>query len=129
MPREFGYEWSGFTLQQKKSEGEAGLIFGMAILFVFLLLAAQYESWALPFAVLLCTPLVVLGKGGTRTFSLIRCRCEYRSGNVIPLFSLTSEMLEKREAGCFPHVPTPAEDAIDLLHRPLEIEMSTKVRY
>src|ERR1700739_2185966 len=61
MPREFGYEWSGLTLQQKKSEGEAGLIFGMAILFVFLLLAAQYESWALPFAVLLCTPLVVLG--------------------------------------------------------------------
>jgi hydrophobic/amphiphilic exporter-1 (mainly G- bacteria), HAE1 family len=51
----------GPTLQQKKSEGEAGLIFGMAILFVFLLLAAQYESWALPFAVLLCTPLVVLG--------------------------------------------------------------------
>src|ERR1700692_181371 len=61
MPREFGYEWSGLTLQQKKSEGEAGVIFGMAILFVFLLLAAQYESWALPFAVLLCTPLVVLG--------------------------------------------------------------------
>jgi multidrug efflux pump subunit AcrB len=61
MPREFGYEWSGLTLQQKKSEGEAGVIFGMAIVFVFLLLAAQYESWALPFAVLLCTPLVVLG--------------------------------------------------------------------
>ncbi len=61
MPREFGYDWSGLTLQQKKSEGEAGIIFGMAIVFVFLLLAAQYESWALPFAVLLCTPLVVLG--------------------------------------------------------------------
>jgi hydrophobic/amphiphilic exporter-1 (mainly G- bacteria), HAE1 family len=51
MPREFGYEWSGLTLQQKKSEGEAGVIFGIAILFVFLLLAAQYESWAMPFAV------------------------------------------------------------------------------
>jgi multidrug efflux pump subunit AcrB len=61
MPREFGFDWSGLTLQQKKSEGEAGVIFGMAILFVFLLLAAQYESWSLPFAVLLCTPLVVLG--------------------------------------------------------------------
>ncbi|HXM30190.1 MAG TPA: efflux RND transporter permease subunit [Chthoniobacterales bacterium] len=61
MPREFGYEWSGLTLQQKKSEGEAGVIFGMAVVFVFLLLAAQYGSWALPFAVLLCTPLVVLG--------------------------------------------------------------------
>jgi multidrug efflux pump subunit AcrB len=43
--------------------GEASLIFGMAILFVFLLLAAQYESWALPLAVLLCTPLVVLVSG------------------------------------------------------------------
>ena len=61
MPREFGYAWSGLTLQQKKSEGEAAVIFGMAIVFVFLLLAAQYESWSLPFAVLLCAPLVVLG--------------------------------------------------------------------
>ncbi|HNQ89797.1 MAG TPA: multidrug efflux RND transporter permease subunit [Verrucomicrobiota bacterium] len=61
LPREFGIEWSGLTLQEKKSEGEAPKIFGMAVLFVFLLLAAQYESWALPFSVLLATPTVVLG--------------------------------------------------------------------
>lgn len=61
MPPETGYEWSGLTLQEKKSEGQAPLIFGMAVLFVFLLLAAQYESWGLPFAVLLATPTVVLG--------------------------------------------------------------------
>ncbi|MBV8282336.1 MAG: efflux RND transporter permease subunit, partial [Candidatus Eremiobacteraeota bacterium] len=61
LPRDYSYEWSGLTYQEKKSEGEAGIIFGMAIIFVFLLLAAQYESWTLPFAVLLCTPLVVLG--------------------------------------------------------------------
>ncbi len=61
MPSETGYEWSGLTLQEKKSEGQAPLIFGMAVLFVFLLLAAQYESWGLPFAVLLATPTVVLG--------------------------------------------------------------------
>jgi HAE1 family hydrophobic/amphiphilic exporter-1 len=61
MPSEVGYEWSGLTLQEKKSEGQAALIFGMAVLFVFLLLAAQYESWGLPFAVLLATPTVVLG--------------------------------------------------------------------
>ncbi len=61
MPSETGYEWSGLTLQEKKSEGQAPVIFGMAILFVFLLLAAQYESWGLPFAVLLATPTVVLG--------------------------------------------------------------------
>jgi multidrug efflux pump subunit AcrB len=61
MPSETGYEWSGLTLQEKKSEGQAAVIFGMAILFVFLLLAAQYESWGLPFAVLLATPTVILG--------------------------------------------------------------------
>ena len=61
MPSEVGYEWSGLTLQEKKSEGQAPIIFGMAMLFVFLLLAAQYESWSLPFAVLLATPTVILG--------------------------------------------------------------------
>lgn len=61
MPDETGHEWSGLTLQEKKSEGQAPIIFGMAVLFVFLLLAAQYESWGLPFAVLLATPTVVLG--------------------------------------------------------------------
>jgi len=61
MPSETGYAWSGLTLQEKKSEGQAPIIFGMAVLFVFLLLAAQYESWGLPFAVLLATPTVVLG--------------------------------------------------------------------
>ena len=61
MPSEVGYEWSGLTLQEKKSEGQAPIIFGMAVLFVFLLLAAQYESWGLPLSVLLATPTVVLG--------------------------------------------------------------------
>jgi multidrug efflux pump subunit AcrB len=61
LPSEVGYEWSGLTLQEKKSEGEAPIIFGMAVLFVFLLLAAQYESWSLPFSVLLATPTVILG--------------------------------------------------------------------
>ncbi|HXJ57400.1 MAG TPA: multidrug efflux RND transporter permease subunit [Verrucomicrobiae bacterium] len=61
MPSETGYEWSGLTLQEKKSEGQAPVIFGMAVLFVFLLLSAQYESWGLPFSVLLATPTVVLG--------------------------------------------------------------------
>jgi HAE1 family hydrophobic/amphiphilic exporter-1 len=61
MPSETGYEWSGLTLQEKKSEGQAPVIFGMAVLFVFLLLSAQYESWGLPFSVLLATPTVILG--------------------------------------------------------------------
>lgn len=61
MPSDVGYEWSGLTLQEKKSEGQAPVIFGMALIFVFLLLAAQYESWGLPFSVLLATPTVILG--------------------------------------------------------------------
>lgn len=61
MPPEVGYEWSGLTLQEKKSEGQIVYIFAAAVLFVFLLLAAQYESWGLPFAVLLATPTVILG--------------------------------------------------------------------
>ncbi len=61
MPAGVGYEWSGLTLQEKKSEGQIVYIFAAAVLFVFLLLAAQYESWGLPFAVLLATPTVILG--------------------------------------------------------------------
>lgn len=61
LPGGYGYEWTGLTYQEKKAEGQAGVIFALAIAFVFLLLAAQYESWSLPFAVLLATPLVVLG--------------------------------------------------------------------
>ena len=61
MPSNIGYEWSGLTLQEKKSEGQAFVIFGMALVFVFLLLAAQYESWLLPFAVLLSVPTVIFG--------------------------------------------------------------------
>ena len=61
LPSNVGYEWSGLTLQEKKSEGQAPIILGIAVVFVFLLLAAQYESWLLPFAVLLSVPTVVFG--------------------------------------------------------------------
>jgi hydrophobe/amphiphile efflux-1 (HAE1) family protein len=61
LPREYGYEWSGLSYQEKKAAGKTGAIFALALAFVFLLLAAQYESWSLPFSVLLGTPLAVLG--------------------------------------------------------------------
>lgn len=61
LPASYGYTWSGLTYQEIESEGKSTMIFAMAIVFVFLLLAALYESWSLPFAVLLCSPLVVLG--------------------------------------------------------------------
>jgi HAE1 family hydrophobic/amphiphilic exporter-1/multidrug efflux pump len=61
LPDGYGYDWTGTTYQEKISGGQAGAIFGMAIIFVFLVLAALYESWAVPFAVLLGIPFAVLG--------------------------------------------------------------------
>jgi hydrophobic/amphiphilic exporter-1 (mainly G- bacteria), HAE1 family len=61
LPSTMGYAWSNMSYQEKQSEGSAGSIFIMALLFVFLILAAQYESWKLPFSVLLGTPFSVFG--------------------------------------------------------------------
>src|SRR3954451_10300634 len=63
MPSEMGYDYLGMSFQEKKaSEGvSSSVIFGMSLLFVFLILAAQYESWSLPFSVLLGTPIAVFG--------------------------------------------------------------------
>jgi multidrug efflux pump subunit AcrB len=61
LPDGYSYEWTGVTYQEKKSGAQAIYIFGMAVVFVFLVLAALYESWAVPFAVLLGIPLAVLG--------------------------------------------------------------------
>jgi HAE1 family hydrophobic/amphiphilic exporter-1 len=63
MPREMGYDYLGMSFQEKKAlEGvPVSVIFGLSMLFVFLILAAQYESWSLPFSVLLGTPIAVFG--------------------------------------------------------------------
>jgi HAE1 family hydrophobic/amphiphilic exporter-1 len=63
MPPEMGYDYMGMSYQEKKAaEGVSpAVIFGMSLLFVFLILAAQYESWSLPFSVLLGTPVAVFG--------------------------------------------------------------------
>jgi HAE1 family hydrophobic/amphiphilic exporter-1 len=63
MPREMGYDYMGMSFQeQKASQGvPASVIFGLSLVFVFLILAAQYESWSLPFSVLLGTPVAVFG--------------------------------------------------------------------
>ncbi|MEI6071512.1 MAG: multidrug efflux RND transporter permease subunit [Verrucomicrobiae bacterium] len=63
MPKEMGFSYLGMSFQEKKaSEGISPMIiFGISLLFVFLILAAQYESWTLPFSVLLCTPIAVFG--------------------------------------------------------------------
>jgi len=61
LPPGFGFEWSGTVYQQKLAEGKEGFIFGFAAVLVFLFLAAQYESWAIPFAVVLAVPLGLFG--------------------------------------------------------------------
>ncbi len=61
LPAGYGYEWSGISLQEKESAGKAPMVFGMAIIFVFLFLAALYESWSVPFAVLFAVPLGLFG--------------------------------------------------------------------
>ena len=61
LPPGYGFEWSGISRQEKESAGKAPIVFGLAIVFVFLFLAALYESWATPFAVLLAVPLGVFG--------------------------------------------------------------------
>src|SRR5246500_3809707 len=63
MPKEMGYDYLGISYQEKKArEGvPPTVVFGMSLLFVFLILAALYESWSLPFSVLLGTPVAVFG--------------------------------------------------------------------
>src|SRR5258707_15427868 len=61
LPADFGYEWTGVTYQELKAGSVAALVFALAIVFVFLFLAAQYESWSMPFMVILTVPLALLG--------------------------------------------------------------------
>ena len=61
LPQGFGYAWSGISLEEIKAGGQSAAIFGIAMLLVYLTLAAQYESLVLPFIVLLGVPLAVLG--------------------------------------------------------------------
>lgn len=61
MPEGMGYEWSGTSYQEIKAGNMAPLIFALSIVFVFLFLAALYESWAMPFMVMLAVPLALLG--------------------------------------------------------------------
>jgi len=61
LPAGFSYEWSEATYQEKKTAGQTGFIFAISVLFVILVLAALYESWAMPVAILLVIPFGVFG--------------------------------------------------------------------
>ncbi|MBO9126785.1 MULTISPECIES: efflux RND transporter permease subunit [unclassified Rhizobium] len=61
LPEGFGFEWSGQSLEEITSGSQAPFLFGLSILFVFLLLAGLYESWSIPISVILVVPLGVIG--------------------------------------------------------------------
>jgi multidrug efflux pump len=64
LPAGFGYAWSDMSYQENKAEGGQAAVFVMSFIFVFLILVALYESWSLPFSVLLSVPVAVLGAYG-----------------------------------------------------------------
>ncbi len=61
LPGDMTYSWNAMSYQERKASGQAGIVFAFSLLFVFLILAAQYESWSLPFAILLGTPFALFG--------------------------------------------------------------------
>jgi len=61
LPADFSYDWSGTSYQEKKSGGASTFALGLAVIMVFLILAAQYEKWSLPFSVLLALPFGTFG--------------------------------------------------------------------
>ncbi len=60
LPTDYGYEWTELAFQQRSASGAALIVFPLCVLLVFLILAAQYESWALPLAIVLIVPMCVL---------------------------------------------------------------------
>ena len=69
LPPGFTYEWTGISYEEKQAGGQIGMLLGLSLVVVFLLLAALYESWSIPVAVLLVVPLGVLG---SVLFSMLR---------------------------------------------------------
>ncbi|MBS1135830.1 MAG: transporter, partial [Burkholderiaceae bacterium] len=61
LPPEFSFDWGGASFQEKRSAGTSGLALGMAVVMVFLILAAQYEKWSLPLSVLMALPFGTFG--------------------------------------------------------------------
>lgn len=61
LPEGYGYEWSGMTYQEQKAQGQIAIILAIAMIFAYLFLVAQYESWTVPVPVILSLPIAVLG--------------------------------------------------------------------
>jgi HAE1 family hydrophobic/amphiphilic exporter-1 len=86
LPPEMSYAWNAMSYQEKEAEGSAGVVFAMALVFVFLILAAQYESWSLPLSVLFGVPIAIFGAMGG--LSLARIFSESYVNNVFAQIGL-----------------------------------------
>ena len=91
LPEGYGYDWSGLSLQEIKSGNSAIYIFALSIVFVFLFLAALYESWSVPFSVLLAVPIGVLGAILALTFRPLLSNNVYAQIGLITLIGLSAK--------------------------------------
>jgi hydrophobic/amphiphilic exporter-1 (mainly G- bacteria), HAE1 family len=91
LPEGYGYDWSGLSLQEIKSGNSAIYIFALSIVFVFLFLAALYESWSVPFSVLLAVPVGVFGAILALTFKPLLSNNVYAQIGLITLIGLSAK--------------------------------------
>ncbi|HLY71821.1 MAG TPA: efflux RND transporter permease subunit, partial [Puia sp.] len=91
LPEGYGYEFSGLSLQEIKSGSSAVYIFALSVVFVFLFLAALYESWSVPFSVLLAVPVGVLGAITALTFVSRLSNNVYAQIGLITLIGLSAK--------------------------------------
>ena len=91
LPEGYGYEFSGLSLQEIKSGSSASYIFALSVVFVFLFLAALYESWAVPFSVLLAVPIGVFGAILALTFIPRLSNNVYAQIGLITLIGLSAK--------------------------------------
>jgi HAE1 family hydrophobic/amphiphilic exporter-1 len=121
LPPDMGYDWADMSYQEKKAAGQAAVIFAFALVFVFLILAAQYESWSLPLSILLGMPFAVFGAFGgiwlARLFSESYVNNVFAQIGLVMLIGLAAKnailIVEFARAKVYEEGMTPVEAALE----------------